>query len=146
MNQLPIPPFSKETALSKVQIAEDAWNSRDPLNVTRLISAECEWRSRKDSYHGRAAIEYFLKNKWAMETNYRLVKELWSFTDNRISIRFECEWQHAKTDQWYHSHGNEHWQFDSCGYMTFRDMSANNVEISNQQRKIIHQPKNIKQL
>lgn len=138
MQQLPIPPFSRETALAKVQKAEDAWNSRDPANITRAISPMCEWRSREDSFQGRAAIKYFLKNKWATETHYRLVKELWAFTGNRISVRFECEWQHAKTGQWYRSHGNEHWQFDSSGYMTRRDMSANDVPISTQQRRIDH--------
>jgi nuclear transport factor 2 (NTF2) superfamily protein len=136
MQPLPMPPFSRQTALEKVQIAEDAWNSRDHLKVTREISPECQWRSREDSFQGRAAIEYFLKKKWATQTNYQLVKELWAFTDNRISVRFECEWQHAKTAQWYRSHGNEHWQFDSYGYMTCRDMSANDIAISEQQRRI----------
>ena len=119
MQRLPIPPFSCKTALAKVQIAEDAWNSRD-------------------SFQGQAAIEYFLKDKWATQTHSQLLKELWACTGNRISVRFECEWQHVKTGKWYRSHGNEHWQFDSYGYMTYRDISANNVPISAHQRRIEH--------
>lgn len=136
MQQLPTPPFSRQAALAKVQIAVDAWNSGDYLNITRAISAEYEWRSRQDWFQGRAAIEYFLRDVWALKTQYRLTKELWAFTNNRISVRLECEWLHSKSGQWYRRYGNEHWQFDWCGYMTYRDMSANNIAISAEQRRI----------
>jgi len=136
MRRLPIPPFTRDTALAKVQAGEDAWNTRDPKCVVQAVSPDCVWRSRENSFQGRAAIEYFLKNKWAIESQYRLVKELWAFTDNRISVRIECEWQHLKTEQWYRSHGNEHWEFDSGGYMTRRDMSANDIPISDGERRI----------
>ena len=138
MQQHPIPPFSHETALLKVQIAEDAGNSLERLNIIRGISPECEWRSRGDSFQGRAAIEYFLKSMWAVETHQRLGLELWAFTDNRISVRSESEWQHAKTGQWYRSHSNEHWEFDADGYMTYRDMSSNDTPIATEQRRIEH--------
>lgn len=136
MQRLPIPPFSDDTALVKVQAGEDAWNTRDPKNVIQLVSPDCVWRSRESSFRGRAAIEYFLKKKWAIESEYQLWKELWAFTDNRISVRFECEWQHINTGQWYRSHGNEHWEFDSDGYMTRRDMSANDIPIAAEERRI----------
>jgi hypothetical protein len=130
MQHLPIPPFTHETALEKVQAVEDAWNTRDPEKVALLCSPDCIWWSREDSFHGRAAIKYFLRTKWALEARYRLMKELCAFTGNRVSVRFECEWKHAKGGQWYRSHGNENWEFDSDGYMTHRDMSANDIPIS----------------
>ena len=136
MQRMPTPPFTRDTALAKVQAAEDAWNTRSPQNVAQLCSPDCVWRNREDSFQGRAAIEYFLKRKWLMESNSRLTKELWAFNDNRISARFECEWQHAESGQWYRSHGNEHWEFNSDGYMTRRDMSANDVAISMSRRRI----------
>jgi nuclear transport factor 2 (NTF2) superfamily protein len=125
----PLPPFSRETALAKVQAAEDAWHTRDAEKVTQAYSTDCIWRNRDDSFQGRAAIGYFLKRNWAIELHYRLTKELWAFLDNRISVRFECEWQHAETGQWYRSHGNEHWEFDAAGYMTRCDISANDIPI-----------------
>lgn len=136
MQRIPIPPFTHEAGLEKVQAAEDAWNTRDPKSVGLLCSPDCVWRNREDSFQGRAAIEYFLKRKWTIESNSQLMKELWAFTNNRISVRFECEWQHAKTGQWYRSHGNEHWEFDTDGYMTRRDMSANDVPIPADERRI----------
>ena len=132
----PIPPFTRDTALAKVQAAENAWNTRDPEKVAQEYSPDCVWRNREESFQGRAAIEYFLKCKWATEMHYRLMKELWAFTDNRISVRFEYEWQHANSGQWYRSHGNEHWEFDAHGYMTRRDMSANDIPISDRERRI----------
>jgi nuclear transport factor 2 (NTF2) superfamily protein len=136
MQRQPIPPFTAETARQKVQAAEDAWNSRDADRVAGAYSVDSEWRNRDEFFCGRDAIKYFLKHKWTTELHYRLQKELWSFTDNRISVRFEYEWQHAQTGQWYRTHGNEHWEFDTDGYMQRRDMSANDVEISAGDRRI----------
>jgi len=136
MQRLPIPPFTRETALEKVQAAEDAWNTQDSKKVAQAYSPDSSWRNREEVFQGRAAIEYFLKRKWAIELHYRLMKELWAFTDNRISVRFVYEWQHAETGQWYRSHGNEHWQFDGNGYMTHRDMSANDIPINADDRRI----------
>ena len=109
MTQSLIPPFTKETALAKVQAAEDGWNSRDPQRVSMAYSEDSEWRNRDEFFKGRDAIKSFLIRKWTTEQHYRLMKELWAFTDNRISVRFEYEWQHAHTGQWYRTHGNEHW-------------------------------------
>lgn len=136
MQRLPIPPFSRETAVAKVQAAEDVWNTRDPEKVAQAYSPDCVWRNREELFEGRAAITYLLKRKWAIALHCRLVKEIWAFTDNRISLRFEYEWQHAVTGQWYRSHGNEHWEFDADGYMTRRDMSANDIPISARERRI----------
>jgi nuclear transport factor 2 (NTF2) superfamily protein len=136
VQRAPIPPFTRETALAKVKTAEDAWNTRDPIKVAQAYSPDCVWRNREEFFHGRAAIEFFLKRKWAIELHYRLMKELWSYTDNRISVRFEYEWQHAETEQWYRTHGNEHWEFDAIGYMTRRDMSGNDIAISASKRYI----------
>ena len=138
MQRHPIPPFTRDSALAKVQAAEDGWNTRNAEKVAQAYSPDCVWRNREESFQGRAAIEYFLQRKWAIELHYRLSKELWSFTDNRISVRFEYEWQHADTGQWYRSHGNEHWEFDPDGYMTQRDMSANDIPISTRERRVGH--------
>ncbi len=136
MQRLPIPPFTRDTALAKVQAAEDAWNTRDPEIVAQAYSPDCIWRNREEFFQGRAAIKYLLKRKWAIALHCRLLKEVWAFTDNRISVRFEYEWQHAKTSQWYRSYGNEHWEFDTHGYITRRDISANDVRISARERRI----------
>jgi len=136
MQRLPIPPFTEETAREKVQAAENAWNSRDPQLVAAAYAPDSEWRNRDEFLQGRKAIKIFLKRKWATELHYRLMKELWAFTDNRISVRFEYEWQHATSGQWYRTHGNEHWEFDADGYMQRRDMSANDIEISAGERRI----------
>jgi len=136
VQRLPVPPFTRDTALAKVKAAEDAWNTRDPQKVAQAYSSDCVWRNREEFFHGRAAIEYFLNRKWRIELHYQLMKELWTYTDNRISVRFEYEWQHAETGQWYRTHGNEHWQFDAAGYMTRRDMSANDIPISASKRHI----------
>ena len=136
MQRVPIPPFTHDTARAKVQAAEDTWNTRDPEKVVLLCSADCIWRNREDLFQGRAAIEFFLKRKWSIELHYRLTEELWSQTDNRISVRFEYEWQHAKTGQWYRTHGNEHWEFDADGYMSRREMSATDMPISTDARRI----------
>ncbi len=136
MQRPPVPPFTAETARQKVQAAEDAWNSRDPERVAMAYSMDSQWRNRDEFFTGRDEIKAFLTRKWANELHYRLMKELWAFTDNRISVRFEYEWQHASTGQWYRTHGNEHWEFDADGYMQRRDMSANDVEISAGDRRI----------
>jgi len=137
MQRKPVPPFTAESALEKVQAAEDAWNSRDPARVAAAYSENSNWRNRDEFFTGRAEIEGFLKRKWDRELHYRLRKELWAFTEDRISVRFEYEWQHATTGQWYRTHGNEHWEFDADGYMQRRDMSANDIEISAGERRIV---------
>lgn len=136
MQRTPVPPFTRETALAKVQAAEDAWNSRDPQRVALAYSPDSEWRNRDLFFHGREAIGEFLKDKWSTELHYRLMKELWAFTDDRISVRFEYEWQHSQTGQWFRTHGNEHWEFDANGYMQRRDMSANDIPISASDRRL----------
>ena len=129
------PPFTKETAQAKVQAAEDAWNSRNPERVSMAYTIDSKWRNRDQFFIGRAAIAKFLSNKWHKELHYKLKKYLWSFTDNRISVRFEYEWQDRETRQWHRTHGNEHWQFDREGLMEIRDMSANNTNIKASERK-----------
>lgn len=128
------PPFTAETARAKVQSAEDAWNSRDPKRVALAYSIDSNWRNRDQFFVGRDAIEAFLQDKWEKELDYRLMKELWAYTDNRISVRFEYEWRNA-AGQWYRTHGNEHWEFDETGLMRRRDMSANDVEIDESDRR-----------
>ena len=134
MNATIRPPFTHTTAAAKVQAAEDAWNSRDPQRVARAYTVDSRWRNRTEFINGRDAIEAFLTRKWERELDYRLVKELWAFTDNRISVRFEYEW-HDQAGQWYRTHGNEHWEFDADGLMSRRDMSANDIPISETERR-----------
>ena len=129
------PPFTEERARAKVQAAEDAWNSRDPERVDRAYSEDSQWRNRDEFFRGRSAIVEFLRRKWAKEQDYRLMKELWAYTGDRISVRFEYEW-HDSAGQWYRTHGNEHWEFDPDGLMRRRDMSANDVPISIDARRI----------
>jgi nuclear transport factor 2 (NTF2) superfamily protein len=124
------------SATAKVQAAEDAWNSRDPAKVALAYTADSAWRNRDEFLQGHDAIEDFLTRKWSMELHYRLMKELWAFTDDRISVRFEYKWQHAKTGQWYRTHGNEHWEFNPDGFMQRRDMSANDIPIAASKRRI----------
>ena len=131
-----IPPFNKETAKAKVQAAEDAWNSKNPERVAMAYTIDSQWRNRDLFFIGREAIAFFLSDKWQNELNYKLKKHLWSFTENRISVRFEYEWQHAKSGQWYRTHGNEHWEFDNEGLMQIRDMSANDVLIDKSERRL----------
>ena len=130
-----IPPFTKETAKAKVQAAEDAWNSKDPERVSMAYTIDSEWRNRDKFFIGRSAIAQFLTNKWNKELHYKLKKHLWSFTENRISVRFEYEWQDADSGQWKRTHGNEHWEFDNKGLMQIRDMSANDINIDESDRK-----------
>ena len=129
-----IPPFTEETARAKVKAAQDAWNSRDPERVALAYTEDSQWRNRDEFFTGREAIKEFLTRKWASELDYRLMKELWAYTDNRISVRFEYEW-HDESDQWYRTHGNEHWEFDEEGLMRRRDMSANDVPIQESERR-----------
>ena len=136
MQRPPVPPFTHDSALAKVQAAEDAWNSRDPDRVAQAYTPDSDWRNRDQFFQGRDAIIEFLTDKWTRELHYRLKKELWAYTGNRISVRFEYEWQHATTGNWYRTHGNEHWEFDDDGYMRRRDMSANDIEIGAGDRRI----------
>ena len=136
MQRPPLPPFTRDSALAKVAAAESAWNSRDAKTVSQAYSPDCVWRNREETFQGTTAIEFFLNRKWSTELHYRLMKELWSYTANRISVRFEYEWQRASTTQWYRTHGNEHWEFNRDGYMTRRDMSANDIPIRPDQLRI----------
>ncbi|TVY04172.1 nuclear transport factor 2 family protein [Cohnella terricola] len=129
------PPFTLETARAKVKAAQDAWNTRDPEKVALAYTIDSQWRNRAQFFVGREAIVAFLKNKWEKEMDYRLMKELWAYTDNRISVRFEYEWRDADTNQWMRTHGNEHWEFDQDGLMKRRDMSANDYTIEESDRK-----------
>ena len=135
MKQALKPPFTLETAKAKVQAAEDAWNSRDPERVSLAYTVDSQWRNRNEFFTGREAIKEFLSGKWVKELDYKLMKELWAYTDNRISVRFEYEWRNADTGQWFRTHGNEHWEFDAEGLMSRRDMSANDVPILESQRR-----------
>ncbi len=130
----PLPPFTEETARQKVQAAEAAWNTRDPERVALAYTEDSLWRNRDEFFQGRKAIKDFLRRKWAKELDYRLMKELWCFSGNRISVRFEYEW-HDEIGQWYRSHGNEHWEFDELGYMRRRDASINDVKIQESERR-----------
>ncbi|MCW5515905.1 nuclear transport factor 2 family protein [Muriicola sp. Z0-33] len=130
-----VPPFNAETAAAKVQAAENAWNSKDPQQVSKAYTVDSQWRNRELFFSGREAIVEFLSDKWQKELNYKLRKYLWAFTENRISVRFEYEWQHAVSGKWYRTHGNEHWEFDADGLMRVRDMSANDVMIRPEERK-----------
>ena len=129
------PPFTAETATAKVQAAEDAWNSRDPQRVSMAYTEDSDWRNRDEFFRGREAIRAFLTRKWEKELDYRLMKELWAFTADRISVRFEYEW-HDAGGQWYRTHGNEHWEFDADGLMRRRDMSANDITIEDSERRL----------
>lgn len=129
------PPFTLDTAKAKVQAAEDAWNSRDPKRVSLAYTPQSKWRNRDKFFIGRNAIKEFLSDKWDKELDYRLMKELWAYTDNHISVRFEYEWRNADTGEWFRTHGNEHWEFDEEGLMQVRDMSANDVPILESQRR-----------
>ena len=133
-----VPPFTKETAATKVQAAEDAWNSKDPERVSMAYTVDSQWRNRDQFFTGREAIVAFLKDKWKDEQYYKLKKYLWSFTDNRISVRFEYEWQDSGNGQWKRTHGNEHWEFDKEGLMKIRDMSANDINIKESERKFVN--------
>ena len=131
----PLPPFTSETARLKVQAAEDAWNTRDPARIALAYTEDSVWRNRDEFFTGRDAIRDFLTRKWAKENDYRLKKELWSFTDNRISVRFEYEWR-DDAGQWFRSYGNEQWEFAPNGLMARREASINDVPIAESERRI----------
>lgn len=132
----PLPPFTYETAKQKVQLAEDAWNSKDPNRVSLAYTIDTEWRNRDQFINGRDAVVQFLTKKWEKELDYKLKKELWSFTENRISVRFEYEW-HNQQGNWFRSYGNEQWEFNADGLMQKRFASINDVPISSKDRKFI---------
>src|SRR6185312_5187694 len=129
------PPFTETTARAKVQAAQDAWNTRDPEIVAKAYTEDSQWRNRTEFFTGREAIKAFLRRKWAKELDYRLMKELWCYNTNRISVRFEYEWRDADTNQWMRTHGNEHWEFNEEGLMQRRDMSANDYPIQESERR-----------
>jgi len=130
----PLPPFTEQTAAQKVRMAEDAWNSRDPARVALAYTPDSKWRNRAEFLNGRAEIEAFLRRKWARELDYRLIKEVWAFTDNCIAVRFAYEW-HDDSGHWFRSYGNENWEFDADGLMQRRFASINDMPIKEQDRK-----------
>jgi nuclear transport factor 2 (NTF2) superfamily protein len=131
----PLPPFSRETALQKVRMAEDGWNSRDPERVAMAYTVDSRWRNRAEFPVGREEIRAFLARKWQAEGEYRLIKELWAFADNRIAVRFAYEW-HDAAGQWFRSYGNENWEFDEQGLMALRYASINDLAITESERKL----------
>ncbi|KJF42270.1 nuclear transport factor 2 family protein [Draconibacterium sediminis] len=131
----PLPPFTMETALEKVQKAEDAWNSKDPVKVAQAYTADSEWRNRTQFINGREEIVEFLTQKWEKEKNYKLKKELWGFRENRIAVKFEYEFQDAE-NQWYRAYGNELWEFDENGLMQKRFASINDLMIDEKDRTL----------
>ncbi len=130
----PVPPFDEETARQKVKAAEDGWNTRDAEKVAQAYTEDSEWRNRDEFFKGREEIVAFLKRKWERELDYRLKKNLWCFTENRIAVRFEYESRDTE-GQWWRSHGNELWEFDDEGYMRRRDASINDYKIEESERK-----------
>lgn len=129
-----VSPFTAETAARKVRMAENAWNSRDPERVSLAYSEDSRWRNRSEFFSGRPAIVAFLQHKWQRERDYRLIKELWAFTDNRIGVRFQYEW-HDDAGAWCRSYGNELWEFDAAGLMRQRHASINDVPITEAERR-----------
>jgi nuclear transport factor 2 (NTF2) superfamily protein len=130
----PLPPFTAETAVQKVRLAEDAWNTRDPARVSLAYTVDSRWRNRAEFLRGREEIEAFLRRKWNRELEYRLIKEIWTFRDNRIAVRFAYEW-HDDSDHWFRSYGNENWEFDEQGLMRLRIASINDAPIQESERK-----------
>jgi len=130
----PLPPFNPDTAVQKVRMAEDAWNTRDPERVALAYTEDSRWRNRGEFLHGRAAIVEFLNRKWARELDYRLIKELWGFRENRMAVRFKYEY-HDDSGTWFRAHGNELWEFDENGLMRRREASINDTPIGESDRK-----------
>jgi nuclear transport factor 2 (NTF2) superfamily protein len=130
----PVPPFTLETAIQKVRAAEDGWNTRDPERVALAYSPQSRWRNRSEFVVGREQIVAFLRRKWAKELDYRLIKELWAFRENRIAVRFAYEW-HDDSGNWFRSYGNENWEFDEHGLMVVRHASINDLPIRPEERK-----------
>jgi uncharacterized protein len=134
--KLPLPPFTSETAQQKVQFAENAWNSKDAQKVAMAYTIDTEWRNRTQFINGRAEVEAFLTHKWEVELDYKLKKELWCFTENKIGVRFEYEY-HDATGQWFRAYGNEMWEFDENGLMQRRYASINDMRIEESERKLL---------
>ncbi len=130
----PVPPFTQDTATLKVRLAEDAWNSRDPDRVVLVYTEDTRWRNRAEFPVGRGEVRAFLQRKWARELDYRLIKELWAFQENRIAVRFAYEW-HDDGGQWFRSYGNENWEFNELGLMMRRYASINDLAIQESERK-----------
>jgi uncharacterized protein len=133
MPRPPLPPFTLETAVQKVRLAEDAWNTRDPEKVASAYTVDSRWRNRSEFLTGRAEIVAFLARKWARELEYRLIKELWAVTDDRIAVRFAYEW-HDDSGNWFRSYGNENWEFDEDGLMRRRHASINDLPVAETER------------
>ncbi len=133
MPRPPLPPFTFDTAAQKARMAEDAWNSRDPARVALAYTEDSRWRNRSEFFRGREAIVPFLTRKWEQERDYRLIKEVWAFTGNRIAVRFAYEF-HDRDDRWFRAHGNEQWEFDDQGLMSRREASINDVPIEDNDR------------
>jgi nuclear transport factor 2 (NTF2) superfamily protein len=138
MDRPPLPPFNEETAAQKARFAEDAWNSRDPVRVAQAYTVDCKWRNRAEFINGRAEIEAFLTRKWSGELDYRLIKEVWGFRNNRMAVRFAYEW-HDDGAHWFRSYGNEMWEFDEHGLMRRRIASINDLPIRAEER-LFHWP------
>lgn len=134
MSRPPFPPFTLETAIQKVRAAEDGWNSRDPARVALAYTEDSQWRNRSEFVHGRAEIEAFLTRKWQKEQEYRLIKEIWAHSGNRIAVRFAYEW-HDASGQWFRSYGNENWEFAPDGLMQTRHASINDLAIRPDERR-----------
>lgn len=134
MSRPPLPPFTEQSAIEKIRLAEDAWNSCDPDRIVLAYSEDTQWRNRAEFPVGREQAHAFLTRKWQREQQYRLIKELWAFTDNRIAVRFAYEW-HDAAGQWYRSYGNENWEFNAEGLMTHRHASINDLPIAETERK-----------
>ncbi len=133
--KLPLPPFNFDTATQKVQMAENAWNTKDPEKVCLAYTIDTEWRNRDQFINGREGVKQFLIAKWNKELEYKLKKELWAFTDNKIAVRFEYEW-HDQNGQWFRSYGNENWEFDENGLMKKRFASINDLPIQESERRL----------
>lgn len=136
MTQLhPLPPFNEETAKQKIQKAEDAWNSKDPIRISEAYTTDTEWRNRSQFINGRKEVQEFLTDKWKNELDYKLKKQLWTYNSNRIAVRFEYEYR-DQNDQWYRAYGNENWEFDDNGLMKKRFASINELKIEEAERRL----------
>ena len=131
----PLPPFNKETAIQKIQKAQDAWNSKDSIRISKAYTLDTEWRNRDQFINGRKEVQDFLADKWKNELEHKLKKELWTFNDNRIAVRFEYEYR-DQDGQWYRAYGNENWEFDENGLMTKRFASINDLKIKETERRL----------
>lgn len=138
MTRAPVPPFTYDEAVTKVRMAENAWNTRDPEKVAMAYTPDTRWRNRSEFLNGRDEVQEFLTRKWATESGYRLIKEIWTHGENRIAVRF-CYEYHDEQGQWYRAHGNENWEFDADGYMAVRHASINDVPIAEEDR-LFHWP------